>query len=453
MKKVLSTISKLRTNKSLRKKILRTIFFLTVYRLLVTIPVPFSNVDMLMDQMWSMLATWSSGSTWSQDGLSFLVMLLWGSLETFSIIAVWLSPFINASIIMQLMTIVIPKLEELQELWEQGTKQIQQYTRYLTFPLALLQSIGMVYFINSILGWVIDTTNFTLVLWSAFILAIWSMIVLLIGDYITEKWISNGTSLLIFASIVAWMTQQVYRSILSADSWISTWWVIVFMFVIIWVLVVASIFLLKSIKNIPIVYARKWKVEQTSTLPIPLNPVGMIPIIFAIAFTTFPYLIAQLIIRMGTSNSVVMEIARWLDANLNIYSTDQPSLIAISIYFILIVVFTFFYTLIQFNPDKIADNIQKRGWFIPWIRPWEETASYIHKTLMHLCLRGWMWLAFLWIYSYLLYYIPFISDIAQDLWWIPVVVTWSWVIIIVWVVQDLINKSETEILMTKYEEL
>jgi len=366
MKKVLSTISKLRTNKSLRKKILRTIFFLTVYRLLVTIPVPFSNVDMLMDQMWSMLATWSSGSTWSQDGLSFLVMLLWGSLETFSIIAVWLSPFINASIIMQLMTIVIPKLEELQELWEQGTKQIQQYTRYLTFPLALLQSIGMVYFINSILGWVIDTTNFTLVLWSAFILAIWSMIVLLIGDYITEKWISNGTSLLIFASIVAWMTQQVYRSILSADSWISTWWVIVFMFVIIWVLVVASIFLLKSIKNIPIVYARKWKVEQTSTLPIPLNPVGMIPIIFAIAFTTFPYLIAQLIIRMGTSNSVVMEIARWLDANLNIYSTDQPSLIAISIYFILIVVFTFFYTLIQFNPDKIADNIQKRGWFIPW---------------------------------------------------------------------------------------
>ncbi len=453
MKKVLSTISKLRTNKSLRKKILRTIFFLTVYRLLVTIPVPFSNVDMLMDQMWSMLATWSSGSTWSQDGLSFLVMLLWGSLETFSIIAVWLSPFINASIIMQLMTIVIPKLEELQELWEQGTKQIQQYTRYLTFPLALLQSIGMVYFINSILGWVIDTTNFTLVLWSAFVLAIWSMIVLLIGDYITEKWISNGTSLLIFASIVAWMTQQVYRSILSADSWISTWWVIVFMFVIIWVLVVASIFLLKSIKNIPIVYARKWKVEQTSTLPIPLNPVGMIPIIFAIAFTTFPYLIAQLIIRMGTSNSVVMEIARWLDANLNIYSTDQPSLIAISIYFILIVVFTFFYTLIQFNPDKIADNIQKRGWFIPWIRPWEETASYIHKTLMHLCLRGWMWLAFLWIYSYLLYYIPFISDIAQDLWWIPVVVTWSWVIIIVWVVQDLINKSETEILMTKYEEL
>jgi len=351
------------------------------------------------------------------------------------------------------MTIVIPKLEELQELWEQGTKQIQQYTRYLTFPLALLQSIGMVYFINSILGWVIDTTNFTLVLWSAFVLAIWSMIVLLIGDYITEKWISNGTSLLIFASIVAWMTQQVYRSILSADSWISTWWVIVFMFVIIWVLVVASIFLLKSIKNIPIVYARKWKVEQTSTLPIPLNPVGMIPIIFAIAFTTFPYLIAQLIIRMGTSNSVVMEIARWLDANLNIYSTDQPSLIAISIYFILIVVFTFFYTLIQFNPDKIADNIQKRGWFIPWIRPWEETASYIHKTLMHLCLRGWMWLAFLWIYSYLLYYIPFISDIAQDLWWIPVVVTWSWVIIIVWVVQDLINKSETEILMTKYEEL
>lgn len=137
--------------------------------------------------------------------------------------------------------------------------------------------------------------------------------------------------------------------------------IVLFMVVMVVVLVALSVFLLKSVKQIPIVYARQGKVEQTSSLPIPLNPVGMIPIIFALAFATFPYLLAQLIIKMGTSNQFVLEIAKWVDINLNIYSGgDNVGWVAIIIYFVLVIAFTFFYTLIQFNPDKIADTIQKK---------------------------------------------------------------------------------------------
>jgi preprotein translocase subunit SecY len=107
--------------------------------------------------------------------------------------------------------------------------------------------------------------------------------------------------------------------------------------------------------------------------------------------------------------------------------------------------------LIVFSPDRMSDNIQKRWWFVPWIRPWKETSDYINKVLMHLCLWWWIWLALIWIYSYVLNYIPFIQNLVQSLWSLPTIVTWSWVIIIVWVVQDIIAKTQTEMIMQKYE--
>lgn len=443
MEKVFWYISNLWSNKTTRNKVLITLWLLVLYRLLVIIPVPFANVNVLMDQV-SHVAEW----------LWFFVMLLGGTLENFSIIAVWLSPFINASIIMQLLTIVVPKFEELQELGEQWQRQLQQYMRRLTFPLAFLQSIGMVYLINSMLPGVINITGgiFSLpVLGSAFVMAIASMILLFLADYITEKGMSNGTSLIIFAGIVSGIVTKVRWSTIGATETIDLLWIILFMVVVVAILVWLSVFLLKSVKQIPIIYARQGKVEQTSSLPIPLNPVWMVPIIFALAFATFPYLLAQLIIKIWTPNQTILNIAKWVDVHLNIYSGwDNVWWIAIIIYFILVVLFTFFYTLIQFNPDKIADTIQKRWWFIPTVRPGNETATYIHKILMHLCLWWWLWLAFLACYTYLLNKIPVFQDIAMTLGWLPVVVTWSGVIIIVWVVQDLINKAQTDVLMEKY---
>jgi preprotein translocase subunit SecY len=151
-------------------------------------------------------------------------------------------------------------------------------------------------------------------------------------------------------------------------------------------LVLLSIFLLKSMKEIPVIYARRGRVEESSSLPIPLNPVGMIPIIFSIAFVSFPYLLSKLITQFQPMNTKLVGIANWIEINLNIY-TQQPGIPAIILYFILIIAFTFFYTLIVFSPERISDNIQKRGGFVPGIRPGKETAKYINGILMHLCLR------------------------------------------------------------------
>lgn len=425
------------SNKSLMKKIWFTLWILAIYRLLVHIPVPFVNIHNLMDQIWAI----------SSSGLWYLVMMMWWSLDNFSIIAIWLSPYINASIIMQLLWAVIPSLEQLTEEWEAWQQKINQYTRYLSIPLAFLQWIGMVFFINySLWGNVIDTSAGTLIL-AALAMTIGSVLLMRLWELITEKWIANGISILIFSSIVAWITQSVYGSF----SWTTNvWWMLLFMLIIVLALIVLSIFILKSIKEIPIIYARKGKVQESSILPIPMNPVWMIPIIFSMAFVSFPYLLSKIIVQFQPMNDKLVHIADWIEANINIYS-QQPGIWAVLLYFVLIVAFTFFYTLIVFSPEKMSDNIQKRWGFVPWIRPWKETSTYINKILMHLCLWWGLWLALVGIYSYILNYFPFIQNLVASLWSLPVVVTWSWVIIIVWVVQEIINKIETDLIMQRYE--
>lgn len=412
---------------------------LALYRLLVLIPVPFVDISVLVERT---LDT-------SSSGLGYFVMFLGGSLENFSLIAVGLAPYINASIIFQLLSAVIPHLEELTEQGEVGQQKIQQYTRYLTVPLAFVQGIGMVFFINYLLGGsVIDTSIGTLLL-SAFAMTVGAVLLMWFGELITEKGIANGISILIFSSIVAGMTQQVSVSLASSSSLVG---ILLFMLVIIVWLIILSIFILKSLKEIPVVYAKQGKVQETSMLPIPLNPVGMIPIIFAIAFITFPYLLGRLAIQFQPMNTNLVALANWIEINLNIYS-QQPALPAIILFFLLVVVFTFFYTMIVFSPERIADTVQKRGGFIPGIRPGEETAKYLNKILMHLCLRGGAGLAAVGVYSYVLNYIPFVQDIVLAVGSLPVVITGSGVIIIVWVVQDIMNKVSGELLTSKYDSI
>ncbi len=439
--KIINYLVEIAHSKSIKKKLLYTLIWLVIYRFLVIIPVPFVDIDLLREAV--------NTTTW---WLEFFAMLLWWTLEQFSIIAVWLIPFINASIIMQLLTAVVPKLEELQEEGEVWQMQIQKYTRWLTLPLAFLQSIWMIYFINSILwGNVIDTSNITIVLLSAFVMTVWTILLMWIWETITEKGISNGISLLIFSSIVAGMTSKIYTYISAA--WSDILGVILFMLFIVLALIILSILLIRTRKEIPVVYARQWKVEETAVLPIPLNPVWMIPIIFAIAFVSFPYLLSQIFKNsVWVNNALVQSFVNFIEQNLNIYSTTPP-LLAIIIYFILIVAFTYFYTFIVFNPEKIADNIQKRWWFIPWIRPGEETANYLNKLLLRLCFLGWIWLGIIGIYTYVLWYIPLISQYISQVWSIPVVVSGAGIIIIVWVVQEIINKLNAELAMERYDRI
>ncbi|MEI6425814.1 MAG: preprotein translocase subunit SecY [Candidatus Absconditabacteria bacterium] len=437
MEKLIKKIQEVFQNKSLKNKIIFTICMLALYRLLVFIPVPFVDIGALMTKTLDA----------SNSGLGYFVMLLGGALDSFSLIAIGLAPYINASIIMQLMGTVIPKLEELTEQGEAGQQKIAQYTRYLSVPLAFVQGIGMVYFINYMLGGHVINTTMPTVLLAAFAMTVGSVLLMWIGELITEKGISNGVSILIFASIVSGITQKAYGEISSSAN---VPMMIAVMLIVVLGLIFLSIFILKSIKEIPIIYSRRGKVQESSNLPIPMNPVGMVPIIFAIAFVSFPYVLSKLIMQFQAMNGKLMGIATWIESNLNIY-TQNPAPLAIIFYFILIIVFTFFYTLIVFSPEKISDNIQKRGGFIPGIRPGKETARYINGILMHLCLWGGVGLAFIGIYSYVRNYIPFVQDIIQSIGSMPMIVTGSGVIIIVGVVQELLSKTQTELLMQKYD--
>ncbi len=441
---ILQYISDIFSSKNLRKKILITLAFLALYRLLIFIPHPLIEAEFitqLLDGAWA---------AWGDGGLGYLAMMMWGSLTRVSIIAVWLMPFINASIIMQLLGSVIPKLEELKEQWEQGQQKIKQYTRWATFPLAFVQSIWIMFFIDSIFGWeALNLADPSVILLWAFVLAVGSILLVWIWELIEENGIANGISLIIFASIVAQMVPEFYAAIAGSSDLVS---VIGFILVVMGVLVALSVFLVKTRKEIPVVYSRQWDVKETATLPIPLNPVGMIPIIFAIAFVSFPYLIAQVVNQSGMWSARLGNIASWIETNFNIY-TETPSVIVIAVYFVLIVMFTFFYSLIMFNPEKMADNIQKRGGFIPGIRPWEETVKYINRVLMHLCLWGGMGLAFIGVYSYLINYLDFMQTWVRELGSVPVIISGAGVIIIVGVVQELVNKIDSELLMEKYDQI
>ena len=437
MEKLIKKIQEVFQNKSLKNKILFTIAMLALYRLLVFIPVPFVDITALMSK--TIDAT--------NSGLGYFVMLLGWALDSFSLIAIGLAPYINASIIMQLMGTVIPKLEELTEQGEAGQQKIAQYTRYLSVPLAFVQGIGMVYFINYMLGGHVINTTMPTVLLAAFAMTVGSVLLMWIWELITEKWVSNGVSMLIFASIVSGITQKVYGEVSAAAN---VPMMVLVMLIVVIGLIFLSIYILKSIKEIPIIYSRRGKVEESSSLPIPMNPVGMVPIIFAIAFVSFPYVLSKLIMQFQAMNGKLVAVANWIEGNLNIY-TQNPAPLAIIFYFILIIVFTFFYTLIVFSPEKISDNIQKRGGFVPGIRPGKETAKYINGILMHLCLWGGVGLALIGIYSYVRNYIPFVQEIIQSIGSMPMIVTGSGVIIIVWVVQEFMSKVETEMLMQKYD--
>jgi preprotein translocase subunit SecY len=432
----MGTLSKLFSNKTLRKKLLATLLLLALYRILVFIPVPFADVDILVNF-----------TGLQNSSLSYFALLLWGTLDQFSILAVGLAPFINASIIIQLLTGVVPTLEALQEEGESGTKRIGQITRRLTFPLAFLQGIGVTYFVNYYLGGnAIELTGGTIAL-VALVMAFGSMLLVWVGDLITEYGIGNGTSIIIFASIVSGITSSLYSSVTAATNPFA---VGLFIFVFVAVLVLLCIFLIQTTKEIPVIYARQGKVEQTSILPFPLNPVGMVPIIFSVAFVSFPYLLTQLISKFGGATEGLKNAADWIEANFNIYN-QNPSWWTIVAYFVLVVFFTFFYALVQFNPEKIADNIQKRGGYIPSIRPGKETIAYISKVLGHLCFWGGIGLGILASYSYLLNKVPLLQNLFQGFGTIPVVVTGSGIIIVVGVVKDIMNKMKSEQYMTELD--
>jgi preprotein translocase subunit SecY len=361
----------------IRRRILFVLAMLVVYRALAVVPVPNVDHQALTDLVES------------QTFLQLLDLFSGGGLSSFSIVAMGVNPYINASIIMQLMQGVVPRLQALSREGEYGRTRLNQYTRYLTVPLALLQAYGYLAILSSqnivepidILS--PTTLSQMITLAAGTILAMW------IGELITERGIGNGISFIIFAGIVARVPQGVAAYLSNPDVASGV------LFVILALVVVAVIvYIQEGQRRIPIQYASRVRGRRmyqggATFLPLRVNQAGVIPIIFAVSILLFPTQIASYFATPpGSDPSLVSGIADGIVGFLN------PNGVAYIVgYFFLTMGFTYFYTAFTFKPDETADTLRKNGGFIPGIRPGAPTRDYLQKVVFRLALAGALFLA------------------------------------------------------------
>ncbi len=408
----------------IRKKLIITAAILIVFRLAAHIPAAGVNRDTL--------SALFSGSPL----LSLLDIFSGGTLANFSILALGLNPYINASIIFQLLGYVIPSLEELQKEGEYGQEKINQYTRLVTVPLAALQAFGMYALLKSqsvlpnldplsLLALVITMTAGT-------VFAVW------LGELISEYGFKNGISLLIFTGIVARLPVVLGQS---ASTIQSQDILKIILFVAIAIVVVGLIiFVGEAVRQVPIHYAKRRTISSlasTSYLPLRLNQAGVIPIIFAVSLVLLPSLVGQFLANSANVN--VANFARGISSAFNPQSTTYNI-----VYFLLVFGFTYFYTAVVFNPEKIAENLQKGGGFVPGIRPGKETSAYLSYVLSRLTVVGGIFLGLVAVLPS--FFTGFVG--AQNL-----AIGGTGVLIVVSVALEIVREIEGELVMGKYDRL
>ncbi len=364
----------------LRNKILFTLLIIGVYRLGAHIPTPGIDVQAAQD----IAAQASTGGA-----LGFINLFSGGALTQMAVFALGIMPYITASIIMQLLTVVIPRLEAWSKEGESGTKKITQWTRYLTVVLAVLQSTGIAFLFNrgaEQLGFppgvqlIPDFTfgNVSLIVLS---LTAGTSLVMWLGELITQRGIGNGMSILIFASIISTLPSE-YLAIYQQES-IAVFIGLVFIAILV---IVAVVTVEQGQRRIPVQYAKRVVGRRmyggTSTyIPLKVNQAGVVPIIFASSVLYIPTLLQNTIQSPGLQN--------WIDNNL----LNSGSVTHMVLYGLLIVFFTYFYTAITFNPVDVSDNMKKYGGFIPGIRPGRQTAEYLDRILTRITLPGALFIA------------------------------------------------------------
>lgn len=414
-------------SEDLRKRILFSVALLVLFRLLTHIPVP--GVDPAALQQYL-----NNGAT--GGALGVFSALTGGALHQFSVLMLGLGPYINASIIVQLCTVIFPKMEAMAKEGAQGQQELNRYTRWLTFPLAFLQSYGVLLLLGQAGTNLVDTT-FPGVLLPMLYVSAGSVFVMWLGELITEKGIGNGVSLLIFVGIVARMPQT-FASLLAADETKIapfTFFVIVSI-----ALLIAVVLFTDAHRLIPLTYANQGAGRGVQgSIPIRLNQAGMIPIIFAVSLITFPAILAQFLQTAPRFAPVVTFINEYLNSS-------NPSLVYMALYFALVVAFTFFYVSVTFRPTDVADSIQKRGGFIPGVRPGRQTAEVLQKTSNLLNLWGGVFLGVVAL-------IPLLFTRYSTLGSTDLLISGSGLIIIVGVVMELIRQINAQLLAHDYEKL
>ena len=384
---MLSAFRSALTTPDLRKKILFTLAMVAVYRLGAAIPAPgvsYPNVQECIRQV-------EGGE--NSSVYSLINLFSGGALLQLSIFALGIMPYITASIIVQLLTVVIPRFEQLRKEGQSGQAKMTQYTRYLAVALALLQGTSIVALAANggllqgcSLDIISNSSIFTLVV-IVLVLTAGASLVMWMGELVTERGIGNGMSLLIFAGIAARIPSEGKMILDGRGPTVFTMVCIAAL-----IIIVGVVFVEQGQRRIPVQYAKRMVGRRmyggTSTyLPLKVNQAGVIPVIFASSLIYIPHLITQLV-QSGSANPGT----GWWDKFVADYLTNPASPVYIAIYFGLIVFFTYFYVSITFNPDERADEMKKFGGFIPGIRPGKPTADYLRYVLSRITLPGSIYL-------------------------------------------------------------
>lgn len=410
----------------LRKKIFAVIFLLFCFRVLTAIPLP--NIDIL--RLKDFFA--------SNQLFGFLSIFSGGGLENLSIAMLGVAPYITATIIMQLLTMIFPNLKEMY--YEEGAigrAKFNRYSRYLTIPLAFLQAYGFLNILRS--KAIIPQSGLFDIVTDVFLITAGTMILVWIGELISEQKIGNGISLIIFAGIVSRLPVVIQNAVISYDPSQLLTYVI---FAIVAVAVIAGVvFIQEGERKIPIVYAKRVRGTKmyggaSSYLPLKVNQAGVIPIIFAISILLFPQFAAQ--ISSVVSADFSLKFSEWVNrfmGNQYIYST---------FYFILVVVFTYFYTAVTFDPKEISKNLQRAGGFITGVRPGESTAMILSKIINRLTFSGALFLGL----------IAILPNVTQMITGITIfAIGGTALLIVVSVALETMKQINSQLTMREYEEI
>lgn len=464
------TIFKSLKNRDMLRRVLIVLSIIVAYRLLAHVPVPLAAPTALKQVVSSVIN--------SSDFGGFLNLLTGGALTSFSIVLVGMSPFITASIITQLMTKAIPKLEELHKDGESGRRKINQWTRIISIPLAIVQSIAFVFILRQtvLAGNTTVLSNSSLWIWAVAITAMvaGSTLLMWFGELITEQGIGNGISLVIFAGIVSQIPKTMVtlgnalfntsNGSLNVFGWFtlpvnpSSFWIAVSLGVVSLILLYILVKVNEAQRVITINYAKRIQGNTNyggikSILPIKLISANVIPIIFAVSFLSLPAFIGQLL--KATNNPAFYDISKNL---ITWFQTPSPgsftgstaqAFIYPAIYFVLVIAFTYFYTSIIFNSSEIAENLQKQGGFIEGVRPGITTEKYFNKIVNRLTLFGSLTLGIIavmpFIAEYLMYNIAGVTGTKLS-------IGGTGLLIVVSVALESIRQVSSRALMVTYDE-
>ena len=422
----MDTLTKIWNYKDLRNKVLTVLGLLVLTRVISHIPLPGVNLEQLR-------------AFFEQNQIfGLLNMFSGGTMSSFSIALMGVGPYITSSIVFQLLVMIVPRLEELQKEGESGRNKINQWTRLLTVPLAIVQGYSMLFLLRS-QGIIPTWTIYQLIIMLISITA-GTLVFMWIGEIITQKGIGNGLSLIISIGILAGLPKSI-RNTASLISVADTTKIIeMVIFALIGIAIVGVIVLItEGQRNIPVSYARKSRNASSyssinSFLPIKVNTAGVIPIIFAMSLMIIPGVVARFFVNASTP-----WIASFATTTENLFKNN---LFYGGLYFILVVAFTYFYTSVVFKPEQIAENLQKQGGFIPGIRPGTETTHFLGNIIVRITLTSSVFLGLIAVLPYIMQAVTKIDTL---------VIGGTGILIVVSVVIETMNQMQAQLSMHTYE--